>query len=69
MRFAPNAVRLQLHALAYNLANFRRTLATPEVIEGWSLTALRERPLKIGAQMGHCPLDQNHLPTVDKHSW
>src|SRR5262249_5074094 len=28
--FAANAVRLQLHALAYNLANFLRTLATPE---------------------------------------
>ena len=28
-RFAANAVRLQLHALAYNLANFLRTLALP----------------------------------------
>src|SRR5450759_4791245 len=28
--FAANAVRLQLHALAYNLANFMRTLALPE---------------------------------------
>ena len=28
--FAANAVRLQLHALAYNLGNFLRTLATPE---------------------------------------
>jgi hypothetical protein len=27
--FAANAVRLQLHALAYNLANFLRTLALP----------------------------------------
>jgi hypothetical protein len=27
--FAANAVRLQLHALAYNLANFMRTLALP----------------------------------------
>ena len=26
--FAANAVRLQLHALAYNLGNFMRTLAT-----------------------------------------
>jgi len=26
--FAGNAVRLQLHALAYNLGNFLRTLAT-----------------------------------------
>jgi hypothetical protein len=28
--FAANAVRLQLHALAYNLGNFLRTLATPK---------------------------------------
>jgi len=28
--FAANAVRLQLHALVYNLANFMRTLALPE---------------------------------------
>ena len=27
--FAANAVRLQLHALAYNLGNFMRTLAMP----------------------------------------
>ncbi|KAF0208361.1 MAG: transposase IS4 family [Methylocystaceae bacterium] len=27
--FAANAVRLQLHALAYNLGNFLRTLAMP----------------------------------------
>jgi hypothetical protein len=30
---AANAVRLQLHALAYNLANFIRTLATPRTAE------------------------------------
>jgi Transposase DDE domain group 1 len=34
---AANAVRLQLHALAYNLGNFLRTLATPEPIKDWSL--------------------------------
>jgi hypothetical protein len=28
--FAANAVRLQFHALVYNLGNFLRTLATPE---------------------------------------
>jgi hypothetical protein len=28
-------VRLQLHALAYNLGNFLRTLATPEPIKNW----------------------------------
>ena len=31
--FQANAVRLQLHALAYNLGNFLRTLATPEPIQ------------------------------------
>jgi hypothetical protein len=51
MRFAANAVRLQLHALAYNLANFLRTLATPQVVESWSLTSLRERLIKTGARL------------------
>ena len=51
MRFAANAVRLQLHALAYNLANFLRTLATPVEIETWSLTSLRERLIKTGARL------------------
>jgi hypothetical protein len=44
-------VRLQLHALAYNLGNFLRTLATPEPIKNWSLTTLREKLIKIGAKM------------------
>ncbi len=51
MRFAANEVRLQLHALAYNLANFLRTLATPEAIGRWSLTSLRERLIKTGARL------------------
>lgn len=51
MKFAANAVRLQLHALAYNLANFLRTLATPEAIETWSLTSLRERLIKTSARL------------------
>jgi hypothetical protein len=37
------AVRLQFHALAYNLGNFLRTLATPEPIEDWSMTTLKEK--------------------------
>ena len=45
----PNAVRLQLHALSYNLANFLRTLALPEQVESWSLTTIREKLVKIGA--------------------
>ncbi len=51
MKFAANALRLQLHALAYNLANFLRTLATPKEIETWSLTSLRERLIKTGARL------------------
>ena len=49
--FAANAVCLQLHALAYNLGNFLRTLATPEPIKDWSLTSLREKLIKIGAKI------------------
>ena len=49
--FAANAVRLQLHALAYNLGNFMRTLALPEAVEQWSLTSLREKLVKIGAKV------------------
>jgi Transposase DDE domain group 1 len=49
--FNANAVRLQLHALAYNLGNFLRTLATPEAIAEWSLTSLREKLIKIGAKV------------------
>jgi hypothetical protein len=45
------AVRLQLHALAYNLANFLRTLALPEAVKQWPLTTLRERLVKIGARI------------------
>jgi hypothetical protein len=49
--FRHNAVRLQLHALAYNLANFMRTLALPEEVEQWSLKTLREKLVKIGARL------------------
>jgi Transposase DDE domain group 1 len=49
--FAANAVRLQLHALAYNLGNFMRTLAMPKTAEPWSLTSLREKLIKIGAKV------------------
>jgi hypothetical protein len=42
-------VRLQLHALAYNLGNFMRTLALPKGAELWSLISLREKLMKIGA--------------------
>ena len=49
--FAVNAVRLQLHALAYNLGNFMRTLAMPRTAEPWSLTSLRVKLIKIGAKV------------------
>jgi hypothetical protein len=48
-RFAANAVRLQLHALAYNLANFLHTLPLLAEVKQWSLTTLRDRLVKIGA--------------------
>ena len=50
-RFAANAVRLQLHALAYNLGNFLRTLALPAEATRRSMTTLRERLVKIGARI------------------
>jgi hypothetical protein len=52
-RFATNAVPLQLLALAYNLANFLRTLALPEEVKHWSLTTLRDRLVKLGAKIVH----------------
>ena len=50
-KFRNNEVRLQLHALAYNLGNFMRTLALPKEVEHWSLTTLREKLIKIGAKV------------------
>ena len=41
--FCHNAVRLKLHVLAYNLANFLHSLALPREVEQWSLTTLREK--------------------------
>ena len=50
-KFRHNAVRLQLHALAYNLGNFMRTLVLPDAVEQWSLTTLREKLVKTGAKI------------------
>jgi len=50
-KFRNNEVRLQLHALAYNLANFMRTLALPKEVEHGSLTTIREKLVKIGAKV------------------
>ena len=49
--FRSNAVRLQLHALAYDLGNFLRTLALPDEVEHWSLTTLREKLINIGTKV------------------
>jgi hypothetical protein len=50
-RFKGNAVRLPLFALADNLANFLWQLALPKPIQGWTLTTLREKLVKIGAKV------------------
>jgi hypothetical protein len=46
-----NQARLQLFALAYNLANFLRRLALPRDVKHWSLATLREKLVKIGAKV------------------
>src|SRR5271169_6469796 len=75
--FAANAVRL--HALAYNLGNFLRTLATPEPIKDSSLTSLKEMLIKIGAkvdshgryvafQMAEVAIPRSRHPAVDRRT-
>ena len=49
--FEANQVRLQLHALAYNLGHFVRRLALPASVKHGSLTTLREKLIKIGAKV------------------
>jgi len=49
--FKDNQTRLQLFALAYNLANFLRRLAVPKRVRQWTLTTLREKLIKIGAKV------------------
>ena len=44
-------MQIQLRALAYNLGNFLRTLATPEPIKDWSLTSLKGKLIKIGGKV------------------
>ena len=50
-KFHENKVRIQLHAVAYNLGNFLRTLALPKEIGHWSLTTLRKKLVKVGAKV------------------
>jgi len=49
--FRDNQTRLQLFALAYNLANLLRRLALPKSVKKWSLRTLREKLIKIGAKV------------------
>jgi hypothetical protein len=54
MGMAQNEVRLQLHALAYNLGVFLQGADLPEEMADWSLTSLQTRLIKIGARVvGH----------------
>jgi len=46
-----NEVRLQFPTLAYNLANFMRTLALSKEVEHWSLTTIREKLINVGAKV------------------
>ncbi len=48
---AQNEVRLQLHALAYNLGMFLQAADLPDEIADWSLTSLQTRLIKIGARV------------------
>jgi hypothetical protein len=50
-RFHDNEVRLQLHALAYNMATFLRCIKLPEEMADWSLTSLQLKLIKIGARV------------------
>ena len=50
-KFRDDEVRLQLHALAYNLATFLRCIELPEEMAQWSLTSLQLKLIKIGARV------------------
>ena len=49
--FVDNQVRLQLFVLAYNLGNFLRQAVLPRAVRHWTLTTLREKLIKIGAEV------------------
>src|SRR6516164_77610 len=51
-RFKDNETRLQLFALAYNLANLLRQLVLPKAIQSWTLRTLREKLIKDRGQGG-----------------
>ncbi|MFW6189557.1 MAG: transposase [Planctomycetota bacterium] len=65
--FVDSLVRPQLFARAYNLANFMRRPALPEPLQYWSLTALREKLVKIGTRVvrrARCIRSQMGEPAV-----
>jgi hypothetical protein len=63
-RFAANAVRLQLRAPAYTVANFLRTVTLPSEVTQWSITTLRDRRVKIGARIVRHARVQNDVQPV-----
>jgi len=50
-KFHDNEVRLQLHALIYNLATFLRCIELPVAMANWSLTSLQLKLIRIGARV------------------
>ena len=48
---AQNEIRLQLHALAYNLGVLLQGTELPEEVADWSLTSLQTRLIKTGARV------------------
>lgn len=50
-RFRVNKVRLQLHALTYNLVTFLRCIELPEAVADWSFTSLQLKLIKKGARV------------------
>src|SRR5262245_51963372 len=56
--FAANAVRLQLHALAYNLGNFMRTLTMPKAVIADQSAGEADQ----GRRQGRQPWPLRHVP-------
>jgi hypothetical protein len=50
-RFHSNEVRLQLHAMVYNLATCLRCIEPPAAMFDWSLTSFQLKRIKIGARV------------------
>jgi hypothetical protein len=71
-RFRDNEVRLQLHALAYNLATFLRCIELPQAMADWSLTSLQLKliPRRAPSPRHHLPAcrGRGHRPDGARHS-